>query len=101
MNWGHGPESTSGANTLPTQLIYRSNDRLAGARPCDAQYVSVISGTDGLSSTTSELVEDPAVPGGYALRQVSSSNYQNINSLPLIWYASDGAAFGQGDLSQW
>ena len=93
LNW-----STSGANTLPTQLIYRSTARPAGARPSGVQYVSVISGADGLAATTSELVEDPAVPGGYALRQVSSSNYQNINSLPMIWYASDGAAFGEGDL---
>ena len=98
LNWGHSPESTSGANTLPTQLIYRSTARPAGACPSGAQYVSVISGVDGLTATTSELVEDPSLPGGYALRQVSSSNYQNINSLPMIWYASDGAAFGQGDL---
>ena len=98
LNWGHSPESTSGANTLPTQLIYRSNGRPAGARPSGAQYVSVISGADGFTASTSELVEDPAVPGGYALRQVSSTNYQNINSLPMIWYASDGAAFGEGDL---
>ncbi|WP_368412340.1 DUF4055 domain-containing protein [Synechococcus sp.] len=98
LNWGHSPESTSGANTLPTQLIYRSTARPAGACPSGAQYVSVISGVDGLTATTSELVEDPSVPGGYALRQVSSSNYQNINSLPMIWYASDGAAFGEGDL---
>ena len=95
---GHPPEGLSGANTLPTQLIYRSTARPAGARPPVAQYVSVISGGHGLTATTSELVEDPAVSGGYALRQVSSTNYQNINSLPMIWYASDGAAFGEGDL---
>ena len=98
LNWGHSPESTSGANTLPTQLIYRSNGRPAGGRPSLAQYVSVISGADGLTASTSELVEDPSLPGGYALRQVSSTNYQNINGLPMIWYASDGAAFGEGDL---
>ena len=103
LNWGqrpggHSPEGPSAANTLPTQLIYRSNGRPAGARTSGPQYVSVISGADGLTATTSELVEDPAVPGGYALRQVSSTNYQNINSLPMIWYASDGAAFGEGDL---
>lgn len=105
LNW-----STSGANTLPTQLIYRStapgsgttSSTGAGVGPVGpwplAQYVSVISGADGLTANTSELVEDSGVPGGYALRQVSSSNYQNINSLPMIWYASDGAAFGEGDL---
>ena len=125
LNWGHsleghGPRGPSGANTLPTQLIYRSTapgsatasgptgPRPKGpttgagqwplARPSGAQYVSVISGADGLTATTSELVEDPSLLGGYALRQVSSSNYQNINSLPMIWYASDGAAFGDGDL---
>ena len=98
LNWGHGPESTSSANTLPTQLIYRSHGRPPVARPSGVQYVSVISGADGLTASTSELVEDPSLPGGYALRQVSSSNYQNINSLPMIWYASDGAAFGDGDL---
>ena len=113
LNWGQRPEGPSGANTLPTQLIYRSPAPATGSGPTVprpkgpttgagqwplAQYVSVISGTDGLTATTSELVEDPGVPGGYALRQVSSSNYKNINSLPMIWYASDGAAFGQGDL---
>ena len=104
LNWGHSPEGhgldprTTGANTQPTQLIYRSHGRPAGARTSGPQYVSVISGADGLTATTSELLEDPAVPGGYALRHVSSTNYQNINSLPMIWYASDGAAFGQGDL---
>lgn len=120
LNWGHspggqGPESTMCANTLPTQLIYRSTapgsatasptgagPGPAGARSVahgsGAQYVSVISGADGLSATTSELVEDPTTLGGYSLRQVSSANYQNINSLPMIWYASDGAAFGEGDL---
>jgi len=110
LNWGHGPESTSGANTLPTQLIYRSNGRPSPSAPSGQdprghnlrasgpQYVSVISGADGHTAITSELVEDPSVPGGYSLRQVSSTNYQNINSLPMIWYASDGAAFGDGDL---
>ena len=106
LNW-----STSGANTLPTQLIYRSiapgsgtasSTTNAAGGPVGpwpvAQYVSVISSADGLTATTSELVEDPSLLGGYALRQVSSSNYQNINSLPMIWYASDGAAFGEGDL---
>jgi hypothetical protein len=105
LNW-----STSGANTLPTQLIYRSTAPVSGTTSSTgagvgpvgpwplAQYVSVISSADGLTASTSELVEDPGVPGGYALRQVSSSNYKNINSLPMIWYASDGAAFGEGDL---
>lgn len=105
LNW-----STSAANTLPTQLIYRStapgsgttSSTGAGVGPVGpwplAQYVSVISSADGLTASTTELVEDPGVPGGYGLRQVSCSNYQNINSLPMIWYASDGAAFGEGDL---
>lgn len=109
LNW-----STSGANTLPTQLIYRSHGRSSPSAPAgqdprghdlrvsgvapDSQYVTVSSTAAGLTASTSELVEDPSVPGGYGLRQVSSSNYQNINSLPMIWYASDGAAFGQGDL---
>ena len=49
LNWGHSPEGPSAATTLPTQLIYRSHGRPAGARssgarPPLAQYVSVISG---------------------------------------------------------
>lgn len=104
---GYGPKSTMCANTLPTQLIYRSTAPGSGTassttsdvpRSSGAQYVSVISNVDGLTATTSELLEDPSLPGGYALRQVSSTNYKNLNSLPMIWYASDGAAFGEGDL---
>jgi hypothetical protein len=48
-------------------------------------------------------VVDPQAPSGWRLRRIAQQTYKGISQphvgqLPLIWYASDGAAFGEGDL---
>ncbi|MBM5801803.1 MAG: DUF4055 domain-containing protein [Cyanobacteria bacterium K_DeepCast_35m_m2_023] len=61
-------------------------------------YGSVGLDGDGMALETSELVADPQAPSGWQLRRMSLQHYRGISQLPLIWYASDGAAFGEGDL---
>jgi hypothetical protein len=47
---------------------------------------------------TIELVADPQAPSGWRQKRTGLQQYRGISQLPLIWYASDGAAFGEGDL---
>jgi len=61
-------------------------------------YGSVALDGDGMALETSELVADPQAPSGWRLRRTALQHYRGISQLPLIWYASDGAAFGEGDL---
>jgi hypothetical protein len=51
-----------------------------------------------MSVETIELVADPQAPSGWRLHRTGLQHYLGISQLPLIWYASDGAAFGEGDL---
>ena len=61
-------------------------------------YGSVALDGEGMSIETIELVADPQTPSGWRLHRIDLQQYRGITQLPLIWYASDGAAFGEGDL---
>jgi hypothetical protein len=61
-------------------------------------YGSVALDGEGMALETSELVADPQASSGWRLRRTALQHYRGISQLPLIWYASDGAAFGEGDL---
>jgi hypothetical protein len=61
-------------------------------------YRSVALDGDGMAVETSELVADPQAPSGWRPQRIGLQHYRGIRQLPLIWYASDGAAFGEGDL---
>ena len=51
----------------------------------------------GLSTET--LVADPQAPSGWRKQLLlHQRHYRGINQLPAIWYASHGAAFGEGEL---
>jgi hypothetical protein len=61
-------------------------------------YGSVVTSSEGMVIETSELLADPQSPSGWRPERTDLQHYRGITQLPLIWYASDGAAFGEGDL---
>jgi hypothetical protein len=53
----------------------------------------------GLELTISRAVADPAAPGGHAAEPIGPPLLiPGQHQLPCVWYAADGAAFGEGDL---
>ena len=48
--------------------------------------------------STETLVADPQAPSGWRTQRLDQRHYRGINQLPAIWYASHGAAFGEGEL---
>ena len=48
--------------------------------------------------TTEALVADPQSPSGWRRQRLDQRHYSGIQQLPAIWYASHGAAFGEGEL---
>ncbi|EAQ74230.1 MULTISPECIES: DUF4055 domain-containing protein [unclassified Synechococcus] len=44
------------------------------------------------------LVADPQAPSGWRKQRLDQRHYRGISQLSAIWYASHGAAFGEGEL---
>jgi hypothetical protein len=96
----------SSPQSLPDAVRYRlPNPKRQQSTPQELErpehpwlYGSVSLDRDGMALKTSELVADPQAPSGWRLRRTALQHYRGISQLPLIWYASDGAAFGEGDL---
>ena len=92
--------------SLPDRISYRlANSKQQKDKPGELDpsqhpwlYGSVLLDANGMALETSELVADPQAPSGWRLGRMSLQHYRGISQLPLIWYASDGAAFGEGDL---
>jgi hypothetical protein len=100
LNW-HLP----GPQSLPDTVSFRmpnpkaQDESLETDRPQHRWlYGSVGLDSDGMSLETMELVADPQAPSGWRPHRTGLHDYRGISQLPLIWYASDGAAFGEGDL---
>ena len=55
-------------------------------------------GGAGMDLSTETLVADPKAPSGWRTQRLDQRHYRGINQLPAIWYASHGAAFGEGEL---
>ena len=56
-------------------------------------------GGAGMGLSTETLVADPQAPSGWRKQLLlHQRHYRGINQLPAIWYASHGAAFGEGEL---
>ena len=55
-------------------------------------------GGAGMDLTSETLVADPQCPSGWRKQRLHQHHYRGINQLPAIWYASHGAAFGEGEL---
>jgi len=55
-------------------------------------------GGAGMDLSTETLVADPQTPSGWRTQRLAQRHYRGINQLPAIWYASHGAAFGEGEL---
>ena len=55
-------------------------------------------GGPGMDLTTEVLVADPQAPSGWRRQRLEQRHYRGIRQLPAIWYASHGAAFGEGEL---
>jgi hypothetical protein len=67
------------------------------------QYLTASLGADdpggpGMDLSTETLVADPQAPRGWRTQRLNQRHYRGINQLPAIWYASHGAAFGEGEL---
>ena len=55
-------------------------------------------GGAGMDLITATLVADPQSPSGWRRQRLEQRHYRGIRQLPAIWYASHGAAFGEGEL---
>ncbi len=55
-------------------------------------------GGAGMDLSTEALVADPQSPSGWRRQRLEQRHYRGIRQLPAIWYASHGAAFGEGEL---
>jgi hypothetical protein len=55
-------------------------------------------GGPGMDLSTEALVADPQAPSGWRRQRLEQRHYRGIRQLPAIWYASHGAAFGEGEL---
>jgi len=55
-------------------------------------------GGPGMDLSIETLVADPQAPSGWRTQRLDQRHYRGINQLPAIWYASHGAAFGEGEL---
>jgi hypothetical protein len=67
------------------------------------QYLTASLGADdpggaGMDLSTETLVADPQAPSGWCKQRLDQRHYRGISQLPAIWYASHGAAFGEGEL---
>ncbi len=63
-----------------------------------ASLVGDSPGGAGMDLSTETLVADPQAPSGWRTQRLDQRHYRGINQLPAIWYASHGAAFGEGEL---
>ena len=63
-----------------------------------ASLVADDPGGAGMDLSTETLVADPQAPSGWRKQRLDQRHYRGINQLPAIWYASHGAAFGEGEL---
>ncbi|WP_254935716.1 MULTISPECIES: DUF4055 domain-containing protein [unclassified Cyanobium] len=100
LNW-HLP----GPQSLPDAVSFRLPNPKAQDEPLDPDrpqhswlYGSVALDGEGMSIETIELMADPQASTGWRPQRSGLQHYRGISQLPLIWYASDGAAFGEGDL---
>ena len=64
-----------------------------------ASLVADDPGGAGMGLSTETLVADPQAPSGWRTQRLDQRHYRGINQLLAIWYASHGAAFGEGELS--
>ena len=55
-------------------------------------------GGSGMHLTTEALVADPQSTTSWGRQRLDQRHYSGIQQLPAIWYASHGAAFGEGEL---
>ena len=74
--------SNAGEHDSPQRWLYRTL-RLSG---------------DGIELRTERLQADPQAPSGWRCERLERRHYAGIQHLPGLWYASDGAVFGEGDL---
>jgi hypothetical protein len=97
-----------GKHALPDAITWRERCPNAftpanqAAPPQDApphpfQYLTASLGA-GMGLSTETLVADPQSPSGWRKQRLHQRHYRGINQLPAIWYASHGAAFGEGEL---
>ena len=89
-------------NPLATQDPSHREVRLADP-PHPWQYLTASLGADdpggaSMDLSTETLVADPQAPSGWRTQRLDQRHYRGINQLPAIWYASHGAAFGEGEL---
>jgi hypothetical protein len=104
LNW-HLPDPQSLPDAIsfrlpnPKAQLSEGSNGVADHPPYPWLYVSVVLDGEGIALETSELVTDPHASSGWRSQRTGMHNYRGISQMPLIWYASDGAAFGEGDLS--
>jgi len=66
--------------------------------PCPWLYRSLLLRDGGIELSTHTLLADPQSPSGWQVERLEQRFYQGLQQLPALWYSSDGAGFGEGEL---
>ncbi|MCA3435249.1 MAG: hypothetical protein INF62_17630, partial [Roseomonas sp.] len=61
-------------------------------------YRTLLLDGDGVDQRTEVLRADPQSPAGWQVQRLEQQHYRGLTQLPGLWYSSDGASFGEGDL---
>ncbi len=61
-------------------------------------YRTLLLDGDGVDQRTEVLRADPQSPSGWQVQRLEQQHYRGLTQLPGLWYSSDGASFGEGDL---
>jgi len=94
---------------LPVQLTWREAKPgsepmevdaagLWSEQPCPWLYRTFQLRAAGVALSTETLAADPQSTAGWQVKQLEQRLYQGLKQLPALWYLSDGASFGEGEL---
>ncbi len=86
-------EAIPGSEPLPVDAAGHWSEQ-----PCPWLYRSLQLKAQGVALSTETLVADPQSPTGWRVDQLEKQLYQGLQQLPALWYSSDGAGFGEGEL---
>lgn len=87
--------SPAADGALPGGLLPGSD---AEAGPQDWLYCTLSLTESGIQLRREQLLHDPQSLHGWRCQTRELRHYGGISQLPALWYSSDGAAFGEGDL---
>ena len=84
---------------IPVHFIGADGNQLQSAQLSDWTYHRLLLTPDGMTQASFAAVPSPREPGGFRAQPLGTALLSpRLHQLPAVWYAADGAGFGQGDL---